>query len=61
MTYKPNESECERKLRISEYLREQIADNYQEQLKRANELDERVKRLKKAQRAAMMPFMGIID
>ncbi len=61
MTNNHNETECERELRICEYLRNQISENYQEQLARANNLDKRVQRLKAAQRKAMMPFIGIIE
>jgi hypothetical protein len=68
MTYDPKRTECERKLEQCEHMRQRYLEAYHnlylyEMPKMRRELSvakNRVKKLKAAQRAAQLPFMGFI-
>lgn len=69
MTLDPKRTECEQKLEHCEHMRQRYLEAYQnfylyEVPKLRGELNlakSRIKRLKDAQRAAHLPFMGIVE
>jgi len=61
MTYDPKRTSCERKLEHCEHQRINFMNLYHGAFLENKKLKGRISRLKKAQRAAQLPFKGAIQ